>query len=127
MTDTRTMRQEFSDLATGAEAGQLYVEKGVAEVCAQYCDDYARELNSLALRTRNLVRADSFGTLPSAQLLGGKFYELAVGGVGSGSFYDALRQHIEAVEAMADMFRKAGAAYSATEQGNTANVGRSTQ
>lgn len=126
MTDTRTTSQEFAALATEAQNGQLLVEKGVAESCAAQCDDYALQLRNLATRTGSLVRVDSFGTLRSAQLLGGKFNDLAVGEVGTGSFLEALRKHIEAVEAMADMFRKAGAAYTATEHGNTSDIGRST-
>ncbi|MFC8047946.1 hypothetical protein [Nocardia sp. NPDC057353] len=126
MTEQRQARDEFATLAGEATGGRLILLSGTAEACAAECDRYVQTLRDLQFRTEDLTRADAFGILGSAQALGRKFEELSMGGAGSGSMRDALGQHIETVQAMADMFRKAGAAYTATEEGNTANIGRST-
>ncbi|UGT59494.1 hypothetical protein [Nocardia asteroides] len=122
MTDQNEMRRVFTALESDATDGRLIVEQGVAEACAAECERYIEELTDLAYRTENLDYAASFGALRSSQALGGKFRDLAMGGVGSGSFRDALRQHIEVVQAMAEMFRKANAAYDATESANTSDI-----
>ncbi|WP_067656032.1 hypothetical protein [Nocardia harenae] len=118
--------QEFARLAELAAANEIALAEGVAERCAQLCDDYAEQLIDLRNRTRTIMHVDSFGALRSARELGAKFEQLAIGGPGSGSFAAALEEHIGVVEAMADMFRKAGAAYRATESGNATDISSST-
>ncbi|WP_067648220.1 hypothetical protein [Nocardia harenae] len=119
------MKNAFTELAGAATDGQLLITAEVAESCAQQCDQYVQVLIGLRARTSDLVFVESFGTLESARLLGGKFRDLATG-EGPGSLSTSLQDHILVVQSMADMFRKAGAAYAATEQDNTANIGRST-
>ncbi|MFC3963990.1 hypothetical protein [Nocardia jiangsuensis] len=126
MADTSDSVQSFTGLATDADNSRLMIQPGTAERCAAECDTYVLQLRALYRRAESVVHVDSFGALPSAQKLGGKFRDLAIGGAGTGSYREAIQKHIETVEAMADMFRKAGAAYAATEQGNTADIGRST-
>ncbi|MFC3962573.1 hypothetical protein [Nocardia jiangsuensis] len=116
------MTGEFAALATEASEGRLRITAEVAEACAAECDRYVLVLQDLRQRTADVVNVDSFGALNSAITLGTKFQELAVGGPGSGSLSAALGQHIETVQSMADMFRKAGAAYTATEAGNTTDL-----
>ncbi|MFE3547023.1 hypothetical protein ACFXK0_29015 [Nocardia sp. NPDC059177] len=111
MADTNGMAQQFKTLAGEAAAGRLIIEYDAAERCAKWCEDYINDLNDLARRTQRMVTVDSFGDLNSAKALGRKFAELAEGGEGSGSYFDAARQHIEILTQMADMYRKAGAAY----------------
>ncbi|MFD3463472.1 hypothetical protein ACFWVM_27485 [Nocardia fluminea] len=105
------LAKNFQDLAGDATAGRLIIEYDAAERCAKWCDDYKADLQALAYRTQSMVAVDSFGTLNSARSLGKKFVDLAEGGAGSGSYADAATQHIEVLTAMADMYRKAGAAY----------------
>ncbi|MFC8530204.1 DUF3558 family protein [Nocardia sp. NPDC057227] len=102
---------EFEALAGRAAAGELRIASGVAEACAAECDRYVQELISLRRRTASIVNLDSFG----------------VGGPGSGSLSAALGQHIETAQSMADMFRKAGAAYAATEAGNASDLSAQAQ
>ncbi|MFE3546008.1 hypothetical protein ACFXK0_23860 [Nocardia sp. NPDC059177] len=103
--------QEFKTLAGEAAAGRLIIEADAAERCAKWCDDYIADLRILSQRTRRMVDVDSFGDLGSASKLGQKFSDLADGGEGSGSYLDATTKHIEILTQMADMYRKAGAAY----------------
>lgn len=110
MTENSTAK-EFQTLSGEAAAGRLIIEEQAAERCAKWCDEYIADLRGLSLRTRRMVDADSFGDLNSAKELANKFATLAEGGAGSGSYADAATQHIEILTAMADMYRKAGAAY----------------
>lgn len=111
MADTNELGKEFQTLAVEAAAGRLIIEAGTAGRCAQACEDYILELDSLKWRTQNMVQVGSFGDLGSAAKLGQKFADLAQGGAGTGSYSEAIRQHQEVLTAMADMYRKAGVAY----------------
>ncbi|MEV0687552.1 hypothetical protein AB0I35_27170 [Nocardia sp. NPDC050378] len=108
---TNAAAQEFQRLAGEAAGGRLIIESDAAERCAKWCEDYITDLRTLSLRTRRMVDADSFGDLNSAGTLAKKFADLAEGGPGSGSYLDAVTKHIEILTQMADMYRKAGAAY----------------
>lgn len=111
MADPHELTKQFQTLAGEAAAGRLVIESGAADKCAAHCDNYISELDQLKLRTQNMVQIGSFGKLDSAAKLAQKFAELADGGPGTGSYSDAIRQHQEVLAAMADMYRKAGAAY----------------
>ncbi|MFD4356106.1 hypothetical protein ACFWPX_26395 [Nocardia sp. NPDC058518] len=108
--------KQFQTLAGEAAAGRLIIEEDAANRCAQRCDDYRIELDQLSFRAKRMVQADSFGDLESAIALGDKFAKLASGEAGSGSYTDAITQHQEILTAMADMYRKAGAAYKACDE-----------
>ncbi|MFF0544400.1 hypothetical protein [Nocardia thailandica] len=122
MTTPTEMTKEFQRLAGEASAGRLIIEYDAAERCARWCDDYVTDLRRLVARTQNLVSVDSFGKLTSAIALGKKFNDLALGGAGTGSYADAATKHIEVIEAMADMYRKAGAAYQACDEQTQAAI-----
>ncbi|WP_181698727.1 hypothetical protein [Nocardia sp. GTS18] len=111
MAESNVVANDFQTLAGEAAAGRLIIEHDAAERCAKWCDDYIADLRSLALRAQDMVLVDSFGDLNSATTLGKKFAELANGGTGSGSYTDAVTKHIEILTQMADMYRKAGAAF----------------
>ncbi|WP_446224165.1 hypothetical protein ACTWPB_02765 [Nocardia sp. IBHARD005] len=105
------MATNFQTLGGEAAAGRLIIESGAADNCARWCDEYIKDLQLLSGRTQQMVYIDSFGDLDSAKALGKKFANLAEGGAGTGSYADAATQHIEILRAMADMYRKASAAY----------------
>ncbi|WP_156910243.1 hypothetical protein [Nocardia mangyaensis] len=111
MADANAVAKEFQTLAGEATAGRLIIEYDAAERCAKWCDEYSRDLDDLGRRAQLIVSIESFGNLRSASTLGDKFAKLANGGAGSGSYTDAIRQHQEILASMADMYRKAGAAY----------------
>lgn len=66
------------------------------------------ELQELRLRSRNMSTPAAYGTLASAQQLGLKFENKAIG---PGGFRDVVQQHIETVTELRDLFEKAGRAY----------------
>ncbi|MFB7877672.1 hypothetical protein ACFC06_20685 [Nocardia sp. NPDC056064] len=105
------MADKFKTLAGEASSGQLIIEYAAATQCANLCDAYIADLTDLSNRTRQMVFVGSFGDLESSKALGKKFVDLAEGGEGTGSYLDAATKHIEILTQMADMYRKAGAAY----------------
>ncbi|KAF0847959.1 hypothetical protein [Nocardia caishijiensis] len=116
MAEANETAKEFQRLAGEAAGGRLIIEHDAAERCAKWCDDYITELDALSQRAKSMVFVDSFGDLNSAAELGDKFFQLAQGGPGSGSYTEAIRQHQEILKAMADMYRKAGAAFQACDE-----------
>ncbi|MEU4812360.1 hypothetical protein AB0H20_24425 [Nocardia fluminea] len=111
MAEPHELTKQFQTLAGEAAAGRLVIEFDTAERCAKHCDNYISDLDRLKSRTQSMVNVGSFGSLGSATELGKKFANLAIGGPGTGSYSDAIRLHQEVLAAMADMYRKAGAAY----------------
>jgi hypothetical protein len=109
------MKQEFSRLASEAQSGRLLIEHGVAQYCIKLCNDYVSQLQGLENRCQGLVITSAFGDLSSAQKLASKFANLAYDDSGY-SYKNALIKHIEVVQQMADMFRKADAAYLAADE-----------
>ncbi|WP_278264778.1 hypothetical protein [Nocardia sp. AG03] len=107
---------QFKSLAGKAESGELIIEQGAAARCAARCEAYIADLQALSFRTQRMVNADSFGDLDSAEKLAAKFATLAEGGPGTGSYLDAATTHIEILTQMAEMYRKAGAAYEACDE-----------
>ncbi|MEV0252446.1 hypothetical protein AB0H76_38070 [Nocardia sp. NPDC050712] len=114
--------KKFQTLAGEATAGNLYIESGAANRCAKLCENYVAELRSLAQSAAFIVDVSSFSDLASSAALGAKFSELANGGPGSGSYTASITEHIKILEAMQDMYVKAGAAYEAADADTQAKI-----
>ncbi|MEU8900058.1 hypothetical protein [Nocardia sp. NPDC048505] len=114
--------KEFQRLAGEAQAGNLYIDSVAATQLAKVCMEYMNELRTLTLDAADLVRIESFSDLDSSAALGRKFYDLAVGGAGSGSYTMAIADHLKILEAMHDMYIKAGAAFDATDADTQAKI-----
>ncbi|MQY23928.1 hypothetical protein [Nocardia macrotermitis] len=117
MSDTTDMKSTFATLASGAEQGKLLIEDGVAKKCAARCNAYIEDLQELILKTRNTVHVNSFGDLDSAQKFANKINSLGQDTTGgAGSYAAALTEHIAALQSMADMFTKAGQAFTNSDE-----------
>ncbi|MEV6279324.1 hypothetical protein [Nocardia sp. NPDC051832] len=114
--------KEFQRLAGEAQAGNLYIDFETADACANLCKTYAADLRKLAQKAEALVRVESFSNLASSEALGQKFYDLTTGGAGSGSYVASITEHIKIVEAMQDMYVKAGAAFQAADEETKAKI-----
>ncbi|GAB2664150.1 hypothetical protein [Nocardia goodfellowii] len=114
--------KEFQRLAGEAQAGNFYIEVGAARDLVNYCKNYITELRTLAGRAENIVVVDSFSNFESSRALGEKFSELATGGSGTGSYTAAITEHIKILEALADMYTKAGAAFEAADAETQAKI-----
>ncbi|MFC9892190.1 hypothetical protein ACFVMC_00725 [Nocardia sp. NPDC127579] len=114
--------KEFQRLAGEAQSGNFYIEADAANQLISECDTYIAGLRDLAVAAQRTVRVESFGTLTSAKALGQKFYDLANGGPGSGSYTAAILEHITVLEALKDMYQKAAAAYQACDDDTKAKI-----
>ncbi|MGW0251383.1 hypothetical protein ACWDYH_32625 [Nocardia goodfellowii] len=114
--------KEFQRLAGEAQAGNLFIDLATAQACANLCKDYMSQLRVLAQNAENLVRVESFSDLTSSKALGQKFYDLATGGAGTGSYVASITEHIKILEAMQDMYVKAGAAFEAADADTQAKI-----
>lgn len=109
----------FTQLAREAEAGQLFLEPDAAMTCVQACTDFLDALRGLKDGADFLLCKDAFGPLPSAQALGQKFDDKAVG---PGGFAEVLQQHIDTVTRMKALFEAAGKAYVETDAETRARI-----
>ncbi|MFD4182466.1 hypothetical protein [Rhodococcus sp. NPDC058514] len=120
MTELGQTVSEFQQLAAQAESGHLRLNEGVAQKCVQACETFIFALEELRHSAQDLSTLSAYGTLQSAQDLGRKFERKALGEDG---FESIIRQHIEVVQQMQDVFAKAGKAYAAAEESNTQALG----
>ncbi|MFD4182468.1 hypothetical protein [Rhodococcus sp. NPDC058514] len=120
MTELGQSISEFQQLAAQADAGHLRLNEDVAHKCIQACETFIGALNELRQSAASMSTISAYGTLQSAQDLGRKFERKALGEDG---FESIIRQHIEVVQQMQDVFAKAGKAYAAAEESNTQALG----
>jgi hypothetical protein len=126
MTGTNELAKQFQTLSGEAAAGRLLIDDQAAERCAGWCDAYILDLSDLGRRAQAMDFVNSFGNLNSAKELGTKFATLANGEAGTGSYAEAIRQHIEILTAMADMYRKAGAAFKNCDESTQLSIKQQT-
>ncbi|WP_430335054.1 hypothetical protein [Rhodococcus sp. ACT016] len=98
------------------DAGELFLEPGIAERCAARCDQLRDELMDLQRRATRLSRIEGLGHLPSGLALSRKFEQKASGG--EYPLDQALADHITVVEQMQSVFEKIAASYTAAEESN---------
>ncbi|MFM1726552.1 hypothetical protein ABEU20_000230 [Rhodococcus sp. PAM 2766] len=106
----------WSELGAMVDAGELFLEAGVAERCAARCAELHRELVTLQRDAKRLARIDGLGHLPSGVALARKFGQKASGG--EYPLDQALADHITVVEEMRSVFEKIAANYEAAEESN---------
>ncbi|WP_138997845.1 hypothetical protein [Rhodococcus zopfii] len=114
-----TPATQFERLTHSAEAGRLFLEPDAATSCSAACDQFLVVLEELKISTRDLLCREAFGHLPSAQALGQKFDNKAIG---PGGFADVLQQHIDTVTRMKALFDAAGKAYVETDAETRARI-----
>jgi len=106
-------------LKSAVAAGDLVLERGLAERCATRCDQFIGDLRELRDRAVDLAVVEGFGDkLPSGVALAAKFGRKASGG--DYSLDTAIGDHITVAEQMRDVFLQIEARYAAAEEANTA-------
>ncbi|SEL35955.1 hypothetical protein [Rhodococcus maanshanensis] len=110
--------------AVGAaiDGGHVYLERTVAQRCAQRCAEFVGQLRKIQFDAIALERIDGFGNLPSGVALAAKFGKKAVGG--DYSMDQAIADHIAVVQEMQQTFEKIEAMYVASEERNRAGIDR---
>ncbi|MCZ4521059.1 hypothetical protein O4220_21315 [Rhodococcus ruber] len=110
----------WRSLRDQADVGELHIEADVAVACDKACSDYLEKLDKMFEMTVGLSSPESFGDLPSAQMLGAKFHRLAVGEQGSARF--AIKQQIEIIKTMREFFQQYFTSVEATDADTAATV-----
>ncbi|WP_433608918.1 hypothetical protein [Prescottella agglutinans] len=106
----------WSELGAMVDAGELFLEPGIAEKCATRCAELHRELVTLQQEAKGLASIDGFGHLPSGAALARKFEQKASGG--EYPLDQALAEHITVVEQMQSVFEKIAQNFTAAEESN---------
>ncbi|WP_433608922.1 hypothetical protein [Prescottella agglutinans] len=106
----------WSALSGMVDAGELFLEPGIAEKCAQRCAQLRGELEDIRWQSKDLTRIDGLGPLPSGIALARKFERKATGG--EYPLDQALADHITVVGQMQSVFEKIAQNFTATEESN---------
>lgn len=109
----------WRQLGESAAAGDLRLERGTAQRCAERCNALAARLKDIQYESKWLAKVEGLGDkLPSGIALAAKFERKALGG--EYSLDQALAEHIAEVEQMRDVFLAIENRYAAAEEANTA-------
>ncbi len=123
MTDSTDMGQLFANLASSAQSGQFMIEDGTAKKCADRCNSYIGTLQDSMRYAKDLVRMNSFGNLNSVNMFTNKIHNLGSDeSAGSGSYANAIKERIDALQKLADMFTKAGEAFTHADAATQAKI-----
>lgn len=106
----------WGEISNLVDAGELFLESGVAERCAARCAELHGRLVELQQDAKGLASIDGLGHLPSGVALARKFEQKASGG--EYPLDQALADHIIVVEQMQAVFEKIAATYAAAEESN---------
>ncbi|RVW02279.1 hypothetical protein [Rhodococcus spongiicola] len=115
------MNPSWKELGELVDGGELYLEPGIAEKCAERCAELREELVKLEGRAKRLASVDGLGHLPSGIALAHKFEQKASGG--DYALDQALGDHITTVEQMQAVFEKIAARFGAAEEANVQALG----
>jgi hypothetical protein len=111
----------WAAVGAAVDGGQVYLERGAAQRCAQRCAEFIDQLRQIQLIAQGLGLIDGLGYLPSGVALAAKFGNKAV--AGDYSMDQALADHIAVVQEMQQTFEKIEAMYAASEERGAAGIG----
>lgn len=108
-------------LTAAAEAGELWLEDGAGERCAEACEELMQELDRRAESIRRLSTRGGFGGFVSAQQLQAGFQNKAL------EAHSRILEFRAVVERMRDTFRAADRAYRTVECATAQAISRATE
>ncbi|WP_338762503.1 hypothetical protein V7968_35490 [Nocardia vulneris] len=101
-------------LLDAANAGELILDENVGTGLAQDCDRNIENLQDILRSARIVEVVTGFGGFPSGQVLEQKF--TAKGSTGPDAIKNRIKEHIDEVTLMKEVFAKAMANYRAVDQ-----------
>lgn len=111
---------QWSQLLTQADAGELALDPEVGRDLDRVCDDHISRLEEVFLSVERVGRISGFGTFDSSAILEKKFSLTASGG--DRALDTVLRQHIEAVQTAKEVVAKAIANFVAQDEATGAEI-----
>ncbi|MBF6299382.1 hypothetical protein IU459_17800 [Nocardia amamiensis] len=113
---TSTWRQ----LLNSANAGELLLDENVGNGLAQDCDRHLESLRDILLVARRVELVSGFGGFPSGQVLEEKFS--LKGSTGADSIQTRIKEHIDEVMLMKEVFEKAIENFRSVDQSNSDKI-----
>ncbi|WP_280397425.1 hypothetical protein [Nocardia carnea] len=121
MTGQTAMLQQWQNLKTQAENGELRMESDIAAKLAAHCEGFIARLEEALLRTDDLAVVEGFGGLRSAEALRAKFAKKAVDDTDSAA--NRLRAAIDTVVLMKQTFELSCKQIEETDQSTSSALG----
>ncbi|WP_433575364.1 hypothetical protein [Nocardia brasiliensis] len=112
MSDEQASR--WQSLLVSANAGELVLDPQVGDGLAQECDRNLDALRDILTVTRDVETIAGFGGFPSGQVLEQKF--TAKGSTGPDAIKNRIKEHIDEITLMKEVFAKAMANYRSVDQ-----------
>ncbi|WP_135231955.1 hypothetical protein [Nocardia sp. CS682] len=110
----------WQGLLNSANAGELVLDPAVGNGLAQDCDRNLANLESILEMTQDVGYVTGFGGFPSGEVLQAKF--TLKGSTGEDSIQNRIKEHINEVMLMKQVFAKAIENYHSVDQSNAANL-----
>ncbi|MFF3223689.1 hypothetical protein ACFYV7_12930 [Nocardia suismassiliense] len=110
----------WQGLLNSANAGELVLDPAVGNGLAQDCDRNLANLESILEMTRDVGYVTGFGGFPSGEVLQAKFS--LKGSTGEDSIQNRIKEHIDEVMLMKQVFAKAIENYHSVDQSNANNL-----
>ncbi|MGX1772341.1 hypothetical protein ACWIGW_09515 [Nocardia brasiliensis] len=101
-------------LLDAANAGELILDENVGAGLAQDCDRNIENLQDILRSTRTVEVVTGFGGFPSGQILEQKF--TTKGSTGPDAIKNRIKEHIDEITLMKEVFAKAMANYRSVDQ-----------
>ncbi|QIS04742.1 hypothetical protein F5X71_22570 [Nocardia brasiliensis] len=105
---------EWQALLVSANAGELLLNPDVGAQLDQDCDRNIESLRDILESTRDVESVTGFGGFPSGKVLEDKF--TSKGSTGADSIQNRIREHIDEITLMKEVFAKAMANYRSVDQ-----------
>lgn len=121
MTEQVAMLQQWQNLKTQAESGELRMESDIAAKLAAHCDAFATSLENALRQTDDLRVVEGFGGVRSAQYLRDKFAKKAVEDPDSAA--NRLKTAIDIVNLMKQTFELSCKQIEETDQSTSSALG----
>ncbi|WP_157128781.1 hypothetical protein [Nocardia amamiensis] len=111
---------KWQELLASANVGELSLDPDIGNGLAQDCDRNIDNLEGVLQLTRNIETVTGFGGFPSGKVLEEKF--TLKGSTGSDSIQNRIREHIDEVKLMREVFVKAIENFRSVDQSNSDKI-----
>lgn len=113
-------KSRWQNLLASANAGELFLDPEVGNGLAQECDRNIDNLEGVLLMTREVESITGFGGFPSGKVLEDKF--TLKGSSGADSIQTRIKEHIDEVMLMKQVFEKAIENFRSVDQSNSDKI-----
>ncbi|MEU2035757.1 hypothetical protein [Nocardia amamiensis] len=113
-------RSRWQELLGSANSGELFLDENVGRGLAQDCDRHIENLRDVLRLTLDIEYVTGFGGFPSGKVLEDKF--TLKGSSGADSIQTRIKEHIDEVMLMKEVFEKAIENFRSVDQSNSDKI-----